>query len=231
MKIGVVTFPGSNCNMDMIHALKADLGYEAIEVWHKDSDLQGVDGVILPGGFSYGDYLRSGAIARFSKIMDEVVKFAAKGGKVLGICNGFQILCEAGLLPGTLMHNVSRKFICKNIYLVPVSRTASISAGLDSKMPLRIPIAHGEGNYFLPEDELSKLEENDQVIFRYCDVSGNVNSASNPNGAVNNIAGICNENKNVFGMMPHPERACSKDLGNTDGLNILRGLLEVVELA
>jgi len=231
MKIGVVTFPGSNCSADMVHALKNDLEYEAVELWHKDSDLQGVDAVILPGGFSYGDYLRSGAIARFSNIMEEVVKFAGNRGKVLGICNGFQILCEAGLLPGTLMHNESRKFICKNVHLVPVSRTASISAGLDPKTPLQIPIAHGEGNYFLPEDELAKLEENDQVIFRYCDASGNVSPASNPNGAVNNIAGVCNDNKNVFGMMPHPERACADDLGNTDGLNILRGLLEVVELA
>ena len=228
MKIGVVTFPGSNCNMDMVHALKNDLGYEAVELWHKDSDLQGVDAVILPGGFSYGDYLRSGSIARFSNIMEEVMKFAANGGKVLGICNGFQILCEAGLLPGTLMHNESRKFICKNVHLVPVSRTASISAGLDPKMPLQIPIAHGEGNYFLPEDELTKLEENDQVIFRYCDVSGNVNSASNPNGAVNNIAGVCNENKNVFGMMPHPERASDKELQNQDGKVLFESILNYV---
>ena len=231
MKIGVVTFPGSNCNMDMVHALKNDLGYNVVELWHKDSDLQGVDAVILPGGFSYGDYLRSGAIARFSNIMEEVVSFAGKGGKVLGICNGFQILCEAGLLPGTLMHNESRKFICKNVHLVPVSRTASISAGLDTKFPLQIPIAHGEGNYFLPDTELEALEANDQVIFRYSDEQGTVNSAANPNGAKNNIAGVCNDNKNVFGMMPHPERACSDDLGNTDGINILRGLLEVIKLA
>lgn len=231
MKIGVVTFPGSNCNMDMVHALKNDLGYEVVELWHKDSDLQNVDAVILPGGFSYGDYLRSGAIARFSNIMEEVVRFAGGGGKVLGICNGFQILCEAGLLPGTLMHNESRKFICKNVHLVPVSRTASISASLDTKTPLMIPIAHGEGNYFLPEDQLEKLEANDQVLFRYSDADGNVGAASNPNGAVNNIAGVCNDTKNVFGMMPHPERACSEDLGNTDGVQILRGLIEVLETA
>lgn len=231
MKIGVVTFPGSNCNMDMVHALKNNLGYEVVELWHKDSYLQNVDAVILPGGFSYGDYLRSGAIARFSNIMEEVVKFAGVGGKVLGICNGFQILCEAGLLPGTLMHNESRKFICKNVHLVPVSRTASISASLDTKTPLMIPIAHGEGNYFLPEDQLEKLEANDQVLFRYSDADGNVGAASNPNGAVNNIAGVCNDTKNVFGMMPHPERACSEDLGNTDGVQILRGLIEVLETA
>ena len=231
MKIGVVTFPGSNCNMDMVHALKNNLGYNVVELWHKDSDLQNVDAVILPGGFSYGDYLRSGAIARFSNIMEEVVKFAVNGGKVLGICNGFQILCEAGLLPGTLMHNESRKFICKNVHLVPVSRTASISASLDTKTPLMIPIAHGEGNYFLPEDQLKKLEENDQILFRYCDADGKVSAASNPNGAVNNIAGVCNDTKNVFGMMPHPERACSEDLGNTDGIQILQGVIKILETA
>lgn len=229
MKIGVVTFPGSNCNMDIVHALRNNLQYEVVELWHKDSDLQGVDAVVLPGGFSYGDYLRSGAIARFSPIMEEVIKYANDGGKVLGICNGFQILCEAGLLPGTLMHNESRKFICKNVYLLPVSRTASISADLDDKAALKIPIAHGEGNYFLHEAELAELESNDQVIFRYCDENGKVNNSSNPNGSANNIAGVCNVGKNVFGMMPHPERACSEDLGNTDGLAILRGLETLIK--
>jgi len=229
MKIGVVTFPGSNCNMDIVHALRNNLKYEVVELWHKDSDLQDVEAVVLPGGFSYGDYLRSGAIARFSPIMEEVIKYAHDGGKVLGICNGFQILCEAGLLPGTLMHNESRKFICKNVYLLPVSRTASISSDLDDKAALKIPIAHGEGNYFLQETELAELESNDQVIFRYCDENGKVSNSSNPNGSANNIAGVCNEGKNVFGMMPHPERACSEDLGNTDGLAILRGLETLVK--
>ena len=229
MKIGVVTFPGSNCNMDIVHALRNNLKYEVVELWHKDSDLQDVEAVVLPGGFSYGDYLRSGAIARFSPIMEEVIKYAHDGGKVLGICNGFQILCEAGLLPGTLMHNESRKFICKNVYLLPVSRTASISSDIDDKAALKIPIAHGEGNYFLQETELAELESNDQVIFRYCDENGKVSNSSNPNGSANNIAGVCNEGKNVFGMMPHPERACSKDLGNTDGLAILRGLETLVK--
>ena len=229
MKIGVVTFPGSNCNMDIVHALRTNLKYEVVELWHKDSDLQDVEAVVLPGGFSYGDYLRSGAIARFSPIMEEVIKFAHKGGKVLGICNGFQILCEAGLLPGTLMHNESRKFICKNVHLLPVSRTASISADLDDKAALTIPIAHGEGNYFLHETELAELESNDQVIFRYCDENGKVSNSSNPDGSANNIAGVCNKGKNVFGMMPHPERACSEDLGNTDGLAILRGLDTLVK--
>ena len=229
MKIGVVTFPGSNCNMDIVHALRNNLKYEVVELWHKDSDLQDVEAVVLPGGFSYGDYLRSGAIARFSPIMEEVIKYAHDGGKVLGICNGFQILCEAGLLPGTLMHNESRKFICKNVYLLPVSRTASISSDLNDKAALKIPIAHGEGNYFLQETELAELESNDQVIFRYCDENGKVSNSSNPNGSANNIAGVCNEGKNVFGMMPHPERACSEDLGNTDGLAILRGLETLVK--
>ena len=229
MKIGVVTFPGSNCNMDIVHALRNNLKYDVVELWHKDSDLQDVEAVVLPGGFSYGDYLRSGAIARFSPIMEEVIKYAHDGGKVLGICNGFQILCEAGLLPGTLMHNESRKFICKNVYLLPVSRTASISSDLDDKAALKIPIAHGEGNYFLQETELAELESNDQVIFRYCDENGKVSNSSNPNGSANNIAGVCNEGKNVFGMMPHPERACSKDLGNTDGIAILRGLETLVK--
>ena len=229
MKIGVVTFPGSNCNMDIVHALRSNLKYEVVELWHKDSDLQDVEAVVLPGGFSYGDYLRSGAIARFSPIMEEVIKYAHDGGKVLGICNGFQILCEAGLLPGTLMHNESRKFICKNVYLLPISRTASISADLDDKAALKIPIAHGEGNYFLHETELADLESNDQVIFRYCDENGKVSNSSNPNGSANNIAGVCNEGKNVFGMMPHPERACSEDLGNTDGLAILQGLETLVK--
>lgn len=215
--------------MDIVHALRNNLKYEVVELWHKDSDLQDVEAVVLPGGFSYGDYLRSGAIARFSPIMEEVIKYAHDGGKVLGICNGFQILCEAGLLPGTLMHNESRKFICKNVYLVPVSRTASISSDLDDKAALKIPIAHGEGNYFLQETELAELESNDQVIFRYCDENGKVSNSSNPNGSANNIAGVCNEGKNVFGMMPHPERACSKDLGNTDGLAILRGLETLVK--
>jgi phosphoribosylformylglycinamidine synthase len=215
--------------MDIVHALRNNLKYEVVELWHKDSDLQDVEAVVLPGGFSYGDYLRSGAIARFSPIMEEVIKYAHNGGKVLGICNGFQILCEAGLLPGTLMHNESRKFICKNVYLLPISRTASISADLDDKAALKIPIAHGEGNYFLHETELADLESNDQVIFRYCDENGKISNSSNPNGSANNIAGVCNEGKNVFGMMPHPERACSEDLGNTDGLAILRGLETLVK--
>ena len=228
MKIGVVTFPGSNCDMDMVHALSHDLGFNVVQLWHKDRDLQGVEAVVLPGGFSYGDYLRSGAIARFSPIMEEVVSFANGGGRVMGVCNGFQILCEAGLLPGTLGNNESRKFICRNVHLKPVSRTAAVSAGCDTDTPLVIPIAHGEGNYFIGDDGLKALEDNDQILFQYCDENGAVNAMSNPNGALLNIAGVCNKSKNVFGMMPHPERACSDDLANADGRAILQGLAEQV---
>lgn len=227
MKIGVVTFPGSNCDMDMVHAL-SDLGFDAVQLWHKDRDLQGVEAVVLPGGFSYGDYLRSGAIARFSPIMESVIAFANDGGKVLGVCNGFQILCEAGLLPGTLRHNESRKFICKNVHLKPVSRSAAVSAGCDPEQALLIPIAHGEGNYFIDEGGLQALKDGDQILFQYCDEAGVVNGLNNPNGAIDNIAGVCNAKKNVFGMMPHPERACSDDLANSDGKAILLGLAEQV---
>ncbi len=229
MKFGVVTFPGSNCDMDMVHALEHDLGFSAVQLWHKDHDLQGADVVVLPGGFSYGDYLRSGAIARFSPIMESVVSHAKKGGRVFGVCNGFQILCETGLLPGALLHNESRKFICKNVHLKPVSRTAPVSSAFDASAPITIPIAHGEGNYFIDEDGLKALQDNDQVLFQYCDETGAVNPWSNPNGAVANIAGVANREMNVFGMMPHPERAASEDLGNSDGKAILAGLAAMVE--
>ena len=182
-----------------------------------------MDVVVLPGGFSYGDYLRSGAIARFSPIMESVIAHAHRGGRVFGVCNGFQILCETGLLPGALLHNESRKFICKNVHLKPVSRIAPISSASETDQPLVIPIAHGEGNYFIDDDGLKALQDNDQVLFQYCDEAGKVNNWSNPNGAKDNIAGVANKAMNVFGMMPHPERAASSDLGNTDGAAILRG--------
>ena len=229
MKFGVVTFPGSNCNMDMVHALGHDLNFDVVQLWHKDHDLQGADILVLPGGFSYGDYLRSGAIARVSPIMESVIGHAKKGGKVFGVCNGFQILCEAGLLPGALLHNESRQFICRNVTLKPVSRTASISRELAENKPLTIPIAHGEGNYHIGQDGLKMLEDNDQILFQYCDEKGAVNNWSNPNGSIMNIAGIANKRMNVFGMMPHPERAASEDLGNTDGAAILQGLAALVE--
>lgn len=217
MKFGVVVFPGSNCDHDMIYALREDLGFEVIELWHKDQDLSNFnteDCIVLPGGFSYGDYLRCGAIARFSPMMQSVITFAKNGGKVLGICNGFQILCEAGLLPGALLRNENMKFVCKNIFI----------KGEDG-VPLKIPLAHGEGRYYADDNTLDSLESNNQVIYRYCNEAGEITSDANPNGSLRNIAGITNATRNVFGMMPHPERACSTVLGNTDGRKVLEHLL------
>lgn len=216
MKFGVVVFPGSNCDRDMYDALANDLGQNVTMLWHKDKDLSMFttdDCIVLPGGFSYGDYLRCGAIARFSPLMQSVIEFANKGGKVLGVCNGFQILCEAGLLPGVLLRNANQQFICKNVYLNGANTTS-----------LKIPIAHGEGRYFADAATLHSLEANNQVIYRYADTKGAITSDANPNGAIRNIAGICNSTRNVFGMMPHPERACSAALGNTDGAQVFREL-------
>lgn len=229
MKIGVVTFPGSNCDMDMVHAMEHDLHFDVVQLWHKNRDLEGADIIVLPGGFSYGDYLRSGAIARFSPIMEAVVAHAQRGGRVFGVCNGFQILCESGLLPGALLHNESRKFICRNVQLKAVSRTACLSRDIDSNSAITIPIAHGEGNYFIDDDGLKRLQDQDQILFRYCDENGKVNPWSNPNGSTDSIAGVANDGMNVFGMMPHPERAASSDLGNTDGAQILAGLAALIE--
>ncbi len=218
MKYGVVVFPGSNCDRDMFDALKNDLGQDVEYLWHKEKSLEGFnpesDVVVLPGGFSYGDYLRCGAIAKFSPVMQEVVEFANQGGKVLGVCNGFQILCEAGLLPGALLRNENQQYICKNIF-VKSEETGEIH---------KIPIAHGEGRYHAAEDILDELEENGQVIYRYVDESGNEAAGSNPNGAIRNIAGIRNKAGNVIGMMPHPERASNADVGNTDGIKVFREL-------
>ena len=225
MKFGVVTFPGSNCDQDMLYVLREKLGQQAVALWHKDTDLQGVDMVVLPGGFSYGDYLRSGAIARFSPIMNEVVKHAQKGGYVLGICNGFQILTESGLLPGALLHNQQRKFLCKNVYITPKTLNSPLTQQLTLKQVYKIPIAHGEGRYFADEAALNDLISNDQVLFQYSRVDGKVDEDHNPNGAVFNIAGICNRQKNVFGMMPHPERACDENLHNMDGKALFDSLL------
>jgi len=218
MKFGVVVFPGSNCDRDMQDALQQDLNQEVIMLWHKDKDLSAFsteDCLVLPGGFSYGDYLRCGAIARFSPMMQSVIAFAQKGGKVLGICNGFQILCESQLLPGVLLRNGHQQFACKNIFV----------KGLGADRALKLPIAHGEGRYFADAATLDMLETNDQVIYRYCTEQGIVNEAANPNGALRNIAGICNATRNVFGMMPHPERACSPALGNIDGQLVLKALV------
>lgn len=212
MKFGVVVFPGSNCDRDMQDSLQQDLGKEVIMLWHKDKDLSMFstdDCIILPGGFSYGDYLRCGAIARFSPMMQSVIDFANRGGKVLGVCNGFQILCESGLLPGVLLQNANQQFICKNVFIKNGNGEA-----------LKIPIAHGEGRFFADEATLDQLEANNQVIFRYCDENGNIDAAYNPNGAIRNIAGIKNAGNNVFGMMPHPERATSTALNNLDGKKV-----------
>jgi phosphoribosylformylglycinamidine synthase len=225
MKFGVVTFPGSNCDQDMIDVLKEQLGQSVVNLWHKDSSIQNVDFVILPGGFSYGDYLRSGAIARFSPIMNEVVNHAKRGGYVMGICNGFQILTETGLVDGALLHNSNQRFICKNVFLRPSSKSAAITKNLTDNA-YKIPIAHGEGRFYADEATIKKLEDNDQVLFRYCDDNGEITGDANPNGSVNNIAGITNDTKNVFGMMPHPERAASAILSNEDGITIFQSLLQ-----
>ena len=228
MKFGVVTFPGSNCDQDIIDVLSRIMGQPVENLWHKNQQLKGADMVILPGGFSYGDYLRSGAIARFSPVMQEVIQFAKKGGYVLGICNGFQILTEAGLIPGALLHNENRKFICRNIYLKPATTNSLLTSELDLNKALKIPIAHGEGNYFARPDVIKSIEDQDQVLFRYCDEFGNVTPESNPNGSMNNIAGVCNAERNVFGMMPHPERAADPILGNQDGVAIFESILKSV---
>ncbi|NQY67461.1 MAG: phosphoribosylformylglycinamidine synthase subunit PurQ [Flavobacteriales bacterium] len=225
MKFGVVVFPGSNCDHDMIHVLETIMGQETIKLWHKVEDLQGCDFIVLPGGFSYGDYLRSGAIARFSPIMKSVVEHANNGGYLMGVCNGFQILCEAGLLPGALLHNNNQKFNCKNVHLKVVNTDSKVTSKVEADKALKIPIAHGEGRYFINEDGLADLKKNDQILFRYCDENGDVTPESNPNGSLENIAGVCNAGKNVFGMMPHPERAADLDLLNIDGKALFESIV------
>ncbi len=220
MKFGVVVFPGSNCDRDMIDTLKNNLNQEVISLWHKDMDLSmfnDEDCIVLPGGFSYGDYLRCGAIAKFSPMMQSVIDFAGKGGKVLGVCNGFQILCESGLLPGVLLRNANMQYVCKNVFIKSENESDC----------LKIPIAHGEGRYFAGKEVLDEIENKNQVIYRYCNEEGLTNADYSPNGSVNNIAGICNKERNVFGMMPHPERASSTLLGNTDGKKIFAQLFSI----
>ena len=228
MKFGVVIFPGSNCDKDIIFAIQNTIGQQVVELWHKDEDLQNCDVIFLPGGFSYGDYLRSGAIAKFSPIMKEVINFAENGGYLIGICNGFQILTESGLLPGALLHNTNNKFICKNVYL-KVNNHNSLITNQYNGQAIKIPIAHGEGRFFADDITLEELEKNNQIIFKYCDKNGNVSDESNPNGSLANIAGICNKNKNVFGMMPHPERAADPILSNVDGVNLFKSILSYIK--
>ena len=228
MKFGVVVFPGSNCDEDMVYVLRQRMKQPVVKLWHKDHDLQNCDFIVLPGGFSYGDSLRSGAIARCSPIMQEVIAFANKGGFVFGVCNGFQILCEAGLVPGALLRNDHSRFNCENVYVRPEHQAARLTAATKPGQALKIPIAHGEGRYYTDAETLRSMEANGQILFRYCDASGQVTPEANPNGSLGNIAGVCNAGKNVFGMMPHPERAADPELGNTDGQVLFEGLLQLV---
>ena len=230
MKVAVVTFPGSNCDHDGYHAFKL-VGAEVFFLWHREQDLRGADVVLLPGGFSYGDYLRAGAIARFGPIMETVVDFAEGGGLVLGICNGFQILCEAGLLPGTLLRNEGRRFRAHDVWIRTERTDTPFTSAYDEGSVLRIPIAHADGNYFADGETLSALEERNQVVFRYTDPAGEPDPAYNPNGALNRIAGIVNERGNVLGMMPHPERAVEALQGSTDGLGLFQSLVAALQPA
>ena len=227
MKFGVVIFPGSNCDKDIILAIERTINQEVVELWHKETDLKNCDVIFLPGGFSYGDYLRSGAIAKFSPIMSKVIEFANNGGYLVGICNGFQILTESGLLPGALLHNTNNKFICKNIFL-KIENNKTLITNQYNGQAIKIPIAHGEGRFFADEKTIKELEENNQIIFRYCNKNGEISESSNPNGSLSNIAGICNKEKNVFGMMPHPERAADHLLNNTDGVNLFKSILSYI---
>jgi len=224
-KFGVVVFPGSNCDHDAYYSLHKVLGYEVNFIWHKNNDLKESDVIILPGGFSYGDYLRTGAIARFSPIMNSIIDFAKKGGYIIGICNGFQILLEAGLLPGILLKNISLQFVCKDVYLSIGNSDCNFTKGIAKERLLKVPIAHGEGNYFADEDTLNGLEENQQVVFRYTSAEGTNSENYNPNGSANDIAGIVNKNGNILGMMPHPERCCDPVLSKTDGSLIFKTLV------
>lgn len=233
MKFGVVVFPGSNCDDDMMHVLGTVMQQEVKKVWHKEKDLsefETTDCIVLPGGFSYGDYLRAGAIARFSPIMQAVIEFANNGGYVWGICNGFQVLCEADLLPGVLLRNDKQKFICKNVFLKTVTNNSVITSNIDQQSTIKIPIAHAEGRYFAAEETIQELHNNDQILFKYCDESGEITADSNPNGSTEHIAGICNSNRNVFGMMPHPERASENTLGNTDGRLLFESLITTTKV-
>ncbi len=229
-KFGVVIFPGSNCDHDSYYVVKKILNREVKFIWHQETSLDNTDVIILPGGFSYGDYLRSGAIARFSPVMNAVTDFAKKGGIVIGICNGFQILLEAGLLPGAMMKNNSLKFICKFVNLKVANNDTPFTNKLEKDEIINIPIAHGDGNYFASEDTIKELQDNNQIVFQYCDKNGNISDEANPNGSLLNIAGIINKQKNVLGMMPHPERASDKVLGYTDGYKIFDSIINYFKL-
>jgi phosphoribosylformylglycinamidine synthase len=224
MRFGIVVLPGSNCDHDALHVAGTILGADAVTLWHKDTDLQGADCVIIPGGFAYGDYLRAGALAKFAPIMEPIRRHAAGGGLVLGICNGFQVLTEVGLLPGALMRNEHLRFICRDIHVRIEETDTPFTNALESGGVLRMPIAHGEGNYVADQATLDELESNGQIVFRYCDRDGRVTKESNPNGSSRNIAGICNRARNVLGLMPHPERCAEALLGNDDGLAVFQSI-------
>jgi phosphoribosylformylglycinamidine synthase subunit PurQ / glutaminase len=228
MKFGVIVFPGSNCDHDAYHVVSKHIGQPVDFVWHKETDLSGYDAILIPGGFSYGDYLRAGALASFSPVMKAVKDFAAEGKFVFGICNGFQILCETGLLPGALMRNENLHFVCKHVNIRTENTSTPYTSELGYGAVLSVPIAHAEGNYVCDEETMNMLEENGQIVFRYCDENGELSTDANPNGALSNIAGICNLDRNVLGMMPHPERACEELLGSNDGRDIFRSLAKAV---
>ena len=230
MKFGVVVFPGSNCDHDAYHVVSKHVGQPVDFIWHKETDLSGYDAILVPGGFSYGDYLRAGALARFSPVMDSIKKFAGDGGFVFGICNGFQILCEAGLLPGALRRNAGLHFVCKHVNLKVENPNTPFTSEVREGAILSIPIAHAEGNYTCDDTTYNMLEENGQIVFRYCDENGKVTDEANPNGSRGNIAGICNLDRNVLGMMPHPERACEELLGSNDGRDIFRSLTSAISV-
>ena len=231
MKFGVIVFPGSNCDHDAYHVISKHVGQPVDFIWHRDTDLTSYDAVIIPGGFSYGDYLRAGALARFSPVMTSVKKFADSGRFVLGICNGFQILCEAGLLPGALIRNRGLHFICEHVFVRVENSNTPFTNELEPRSVLRLPIAHAEGNYVCDDDTLEILKRDERIIFRYCNEVGAITEAANPNGSRDNIAGICNAGRNVLGLMPHPERACEDLLGSSDGRDIFRSLAATLAAA
>ena len=231
MKFGIVVFPGSNCDHDVYHVAKHVLGHEAAFLWHKDTSFAGIDCVVLPGGFAHGDYLRAGAIARFSPIMKAVEAFAARGGLVFGICNGFQVLSEAGLLPGALMRNAGLKYVCRDVFLRVERQDTPFTARIKQGTVLKLPVGHGEGCYYAPEEILKELEEKRQVVFRYCDAGGQVTADSNPNGSLRGIAGVCNARGNVLGLMPHPDRCAEEVLGNAQGRRLFDSIVYAWELA
>ncbi|MDX1642211.1 MAG: phosphoribosylformylglycinamidine synthase subunit PurQ [Balneolaceae bacterium] len=230
-KIGVIIFPGSNCDHDAYHAMKHVMNAETTFLWHKDKEIGDLDLVIVPGGFSYGDYLRSGAIARFSPIMEAVQNYVEKGYPVLGICNGFQILLEAGLLPGAMLHNEKLRFVCKSINIRVENNETLFTSGMEKGKVLNVPVSHGEGNYFIDNEGLNELKENEQIVFRYCNENGDVTEEANFNGSVDSIAGIVNKQGNVLGMMPHPERAMEPLLGSSDGITFFESVFNAIELA